>query len=140
MDYFRSFTNWLDFFIVVLTILELYVFAALEMEFPNVTFIRLIRLAKLTKALRVVRVMHFFQPLRVLTISIVSSMPALGWSVVFLSVVQVICAIGMAQMMGDAIADEGRPRELRESVFRHFGRWSSAMLTMLEITIAPGAW
>merc|ERR1719379_1342200 len=73
LSYFLAVTNWVDAVIVIMSILEIYVMKMFQVALPNMTFIRLVRLVKLTKVLRVVRVMRFFHQLRVLVISIVSS-------------------------------------------------------------------
>ena len=43
-------------------------------------------------------------------------------------------------MLRDFQLDESNPLEVRLEVFEYFGTWSKAMLTMFEITLAPGAW
>merc|ERR1719387_1342486 len=40
----------------------------------------------------------------------------------------------------DFIEDPDGDRALQTEVFWYYGRWSHSMLTMFEITIAPGAW
>jgi len=76
----------------------------------------------------------------VLVISIAASVGALGWSVVFLALVQIIASILMTQVLHDYIMDPSNPLEVRKDVFAYFGRFSNSMLTMFETTLAPGAW
>merc|ERR1719163_1999653 len=100
----------------------------------------MLRLAKLMKVLRIVRVMRFFSKLRVLVVSIVASVGALGWSIVLLTIVQVIASIGLTQLLGEFVADEDNDKEIRRQVFHYFGRWTHSMLTLFQMTIAPGGW
>jgi len=130
--------NWLDAFIVIISLLELYVLSPLGMEMPNVSIMRLLRLVKLTKVLRIVRVMRFFRELRVLVVSIVASVQALVWSIVLLSLIQFMVAILMTQLLHEG--DPNWAPELKAEVHEYFGRWTHSMLTMFEITVAPGAW
>merc|ERR1719161_2935788 len=46
----------------------------------------------------------------------------------------------MTQFVHEYIIDEDNPLGLREDLFEWFGRFSNSMLTMFEITLAPGAW
>ncbi len=73
-------------------------------------------------------------------LSIVSSVGALGWSMALLAIIQIIASIFMAQVLADFMLDDAQPLEPRVFVFKHFGSWTNAMLTMFEITLAPGAW
>lgn len=133
-------SNCLDFFVVFMSILENYAFASMGLHFPNVSALRLLRLTKLVKAVRIMRVMQAFRPLRVLVLTIGSSVGALGWSMILLTLLQFMTSIGMTQLMQDFVRDESQNREVREQVYSYFGRWTNSMLTMFEITVAPGGW
>merc|ERR1711937_376917 len=109
-----------------------------EDALPNVTFIRLLRLAKLMKVMRIVRVMRFFRELRVLVVSIACSVKALVWSILLLTIVQIIGSIGITQTCQEFVVDESEPLETRVEVFQYFGRWTNSMLTLFQMTIAPG--
>lgn len=128
--------NWLDVIVVVSSIMGLF-----GLSLPvNLTFARLIRIAKLVRILRIVRTMNLFRSLRILTKTIVSSIGALGWSMVLLGVIQVIGALFLSQILSDVIFDESRSMETRMHVYTYYGSALRAWLTMFEITFAPGAW
>jgi len=109
-------------------------------QIPNVSALRLLRLTRLVKAVRVMRVMQAFHPLRVLVLAITSSVGALGWSMILLTLLQFMTSIGMTQLMQDFVMDETKDHRLRKQIYLYFGRWSYSMLTMFEITVAPGGW
>merc|ERR1719421_418096 len=96
----------MDFTIVAVSVLDLYILAALNLKFPNMTFIRLIRVLKLVRVLRIVRVLKFFYQLRVLFTAIRSSLGALGWSMVLLGVIELIAAIFITQSLQPYLRDE----------------------------------
>jgi hypothetical protein len=98
------------------------------------------RLVKLTKVLRVVRAMTLFQQLRILLVSISSSVGALFWSIIFMTFVQLLCSILMTQLLANTILDSDVPMEVRSHCFEYFGSFLRSMLTMFEITLAPGTW
>ena len=90
--------------------------------------------------LRIVRVLKVFHHLRVLAIAIYSSVGALVWSMVLLTIVQLLSAILIGQVVVDYLMDASGDLEDRREVFRYFGSATSGWLTMFEITLAPGAW
>lgn len=140
MNFFKRRSNWLDSFVVTSALLENYFLAYVGMSMPDVTALRLLRLVKLTKAVRVVRMMRFFHPLRILVVSVAASVGSLWWSVVLLTICQFIASIGMTQFLHDFIVDPRQDQDLRLQVNQYFGSWSNSMLTMWQITLAPGAW
>jgi len=139
-QFFFNIFHWIDVLTVSLSIFELYVAPAMKVVLPNLTFMRLLRLARLAKVLRVVRVMRLFHQLRVIMVAIGSSMSALGWSIVFLTMVQAIAAILMTQLLAEYLSDPGNPIEVRRQAYHYFGRWTHAALTMYQMTLAPGPW
>lgn len=134
--------NWIDPLTVALSLLDLYVIplAAGGLDLPDLGFMRLLRMVKLVKVLRIVRVMRLFHQLRVLVVAIGSSIGALIWSIIFLTIVQSIASIFMTQVLVDIIADPQIESAVRHQCFHYFGRWSFSMLTMYQITLAPAAW
>merc|ERR1719171_162641 len=88
--------------------------------------------------------MRLFSQLRLLVSSITASISALVWSIIFLTLVQAISAIFMTQVVQESLAtgtlSDPANEKVREKVFNHFGRWSHSLLTMYEITLAPGRW
>jgi len=150
--YFRQTSNWVDIICVSFAVIDLWIGQAiveiyalatgsvLRINLPNIAVVRLVRFAKLAKVLRIIRVMKVFTQLRVLVMSVVNSVGALGWSVVLLTITQSIAAILMTQLVQEVITDEEHPYELRKECYHYFGRFSHSMLTMYQLTLAPGAW
>jgi voltage-gated sodium channel len=138
--FFCNVMNVLDTIVVALSIVEEIAREVAGMRIPDVKLLRIIRLTKLVKAVRIMRVMRVFHPLRVLMVSIVSSIGALVWSMALLLVIQAIAAVGITQLLQEFLANEENDLSLRMEVSEWFGRWSYSMITMFEITIAPGAW
>jgi len=150
--YFRHPSNWVDIICVSFAVIDLWIGQAivkiyalatgsvLRINLPNIAVVRLVRFAKLAKVLRIIRVMKVFTQLRVLVMSVVNSVGALGWSVVLLTITQSIAAILMTQLVQEVITDEEHPYELRKECYHYFGRFSHSMLTMYQLTLAPGAW
>merc|ERR1719443_2296296 len=46
----------------------------------------------------------------------------------------------MTQLLQEFIADESQNYNVRRQAFTYFGRWTQSMLTLFEMTVAPGAW
>merc|ERR1719375_2096720 len=46
----------------------------------------------------------------------------------------------MTQLLSTWVMDADNPRDTREQVYHYFGRFSASMLTMYQLTMAPGAW
>eukprot|EP00746_Dinoflagellata_sp_MGD_P131142 gnl/MRDRNA2_/MRDRNA2_64957_c0_seq1.p1 gnl/MRDRNA2_/MRDRNA2_64957_c0~~gnl/MRDRNA2_/MRDRNA2_64957_c0_seq1.p1 ORF type:complete len:674 (+),score=94.57 gnl/MRDRNA2_/MRDRNA2_64957_c0_seq1:66-2024(+) len=138
--YFDSKMNWMDFFIVCTTVLDVLAGELVGTEFPNLTFMRLLRLSKLTRVLRVVRILSFFDQLRVLLAAIGRAMPALAWSLGLLGILQCVGAIFMTQSLQPWLKDEGNALQDREQIYYFFGTFVRAFMTMFEITLAPGTW
>lgn len=133
--FFASVANWMDALIVFLNVCRLFV-----SNVPNLTFVRLVRIIRLTKVLRVVRTLRLFHPLRLLLVVIRSSLGTLSWSVVFLSMAQFISGIFMTLALHTWIMDIDNELADRKELFQYFGTVSRSLVTMLEVTLAPGSW
>lgn len=138
--YIQIVSNWFDIIIVVVSLLDLFLFQDVDSQVVNLTFLRLFRLVRLMKIFRVFRVMSIFKQLRLLVISISSSMGALGWCAVLLAIIQLISAIFMSQLLSGWLRDDNNDIEIRNIVFSYFGTFSRAWITMFQITVAPGGW
>jgi len=135
--YFRVAANWLDITIVMLTVLDLWIFSVLNFSAVNLTFLRVLRVARLVRMIRVVRVMRMFHELRVLVNTMQNAAGALFWSLCLLTVIMVIATIFVVQLLTDYITDDSLSHEMRVFIYTHFGSFSRGMLTMFEITV-PG--
>merc|ERR1712232_409831 len=70
--------------------------------------------------------------------TIIASIGALVWSLALLGVLEVIGALFIGQLLQPEIKTLTAQPELQYYIWVHFGTWSRAMLTMFEITMAPG--
>jgi hypothetical protein len=134
--FLRNITNWLDVIVVLSSLVSLFGMSG----GANLTFARLLRVAKLVRVLRIARTMKMFWSLRVLVKTITSSMGILTWSMVLLTLIQMISSLFMCQVLNDVINDESVEMETRMHVYKFYGSSFRAWLTMFEITFAPGAW
>jgi len=100
--------------------------------------LRLVRLARLLRLLRIVRSMRLFDSLYLMTTSMRGSFSALFWSVILLSFVQMMFALVLQQVTEGFVMNEGSPEENRLLVFKYYGSFARALLTMFEITL--GNW
>jgi len=100
------------------------------------TMIRLVRLVRLLRLLELFEEMKSFDSLFLLLKSIRASIHALFWSFLLLVTVQVGAALFLCQMLHGFINDKGGDQKAKEDVFRFFGTFYRAMLTMFEITLA----
>lgn len=139
-SYVKVIANWFDIVIVTVSLVDLYVLSAIDVNVVNITFLRLFRLVRLVKIFRIVRVMRLFRHLRLLVVSIGASIGALGWSMVLLGVIQLISSIFMSQVLHGWLRDDQHDLETRNEVYSYFGTFSRSWITMFEITLAPGAW
>jgi len=140
-SYFNNALNAMDAFVVLVSSVEAWLLKPLGgsgSDTPNIALLRLVKLLRLLKVLRVVRVMKAFKALRVLVAAVAASIGAVAWSMALLFVCELIGAIFMAQVIAAYIVDEQYPKELREWMWEHFGTWLTAMLSIFEMTMAPG--
>jgi len=100
--------------------------------------LRLVRLARLLRLLRIVRSMRLFDSLYLMTTSMRGSFSALFWSIILLSIVQMMLALFLQQVTEGYVMDEGNSSEQRRLVFKYYGSFARATLTMFEITL--GNW
>lgn len=129
----------LDIAIVLISVIDLWILTPLGSQgMKSVSVLRMARLVKLAKVFRVVRVLKAFEPLRVLVTTIAHSIGALAWSMTILFVLEIIGSIFLAQLLQPFVDDENNDLDLRRTVWMRFGTWSRAMLTVYEITMAPG--
>lgn len=129
--------NIIDASLVGLSVLEAYVLAGMSM---NVSFMRVVRIIRLFKTLQVVRTFRFFANLRVLVGAVAASFLALFWSMVLLTVVMLIAALSLSQLLGPSIRDEHKlTLPVREWVYRYYGTPARALYTVFEMTFS-GCW
>lgn len=129
-SFFRDFWNYLDILIVMFWILDV-----LPLD-PML--IRIMRLAKLLRLIKLAKSIKSFDSLYLLTASIASSASALIWSGILICIVQLLVALVLSTFLLPYCLDESYPYDDRAEVYRYFGTFSKAMLSMFELTL--GNW
>lgn len=138
--YFKQALNLMDVLIVLVSILELYVFPHVGADAPNMSFFRLLRVFKMVRALRIVRVLKFFENLRVLVAAVISAVRSFIWSMLLLGMVQLIASIFMTQSLQSYFEDQSADVSVKQEVFEYFGSWVRSYITLFEMTLAIGTW
>eukprot|EP00930_Biecheleria_cincta_P043573 TRINITY_DN29905_c0_g1_i1.p1 TRINITY_DN29905_c0_g1~~TRINITY_DN29905_c0_g1_i1.p1 ORF type:complete len:624 (-),score=133.15 TRINITY_DN29905_c0_g1_i1:51-1922(-) len=126
--------NYLDVAVVSLSTLNALESISIPLD-PLV--LRIMRLAKLLRLIKLAKTIKSFDSLYLLTASISSSAAALVWSAVLILVVQVLCAVVLSTFLLPFCVSDA-PEADREEVYRYFGTFTKAMLSMFELTL--GNW
>jgi len=100
--------------------------------------LRLARLARLLRLLKLIRTIQLFDSLYLMTTAMIGSFSVLLWSVVLLGIVQMMIACLLQSLLQDYILDDNNPMDARKQVFKFYGTFARAMLTMFEMTL--GNW
>eukprot|EP00927_Polykrikos_kofoidii_P054115 TRINITY_DN48594_c0_g1_i1.p1 TRINITY_DN48594_c0_g1~~TRINITY_DN48594_c0_g1_i1.p1 ORF type:complete len:613 (-),score=75.63 TRINITY_DN48594_c0_g1_i1:45-1883(-) len=138
--YLTALGSFCDAVVVIASSLDAWVLSPLGSTVgSNVNVLRMVRLIKLAKVMRVVRVMKAFTTLRVLVAAVASSVGALAWSMTLLFVLEVIAAIFLSQLLQLTIESNVHLDDHhRLFLSENFGTWSRSMLSVFEMTMAPG--
>jgi hypothetical protein len=139
--YFHEPFNWMDFLLVLMTSVQMYVFTPLGSggAMANLTIFRLLRFMRTIRVFKAVRVMRMFTELRVLVHTFLASLRALLWSLVFLAFIIVLGALFLSFALHDTIIDPTVDRKLRMWLYNYYGSSSKAVYTLFEVTLA-GCW
>lgn len=129
--------NIFDTVIVVLSILDTWIFSVMERS-ANLFALRLLRVVRIVRALRVVRTLEIFASLRILVSTVVASFLALVESMVILNVVMLMSALFLTQTLYSTLTDDGVHEETRAWVYRYYGTASRAAWTIFEVTFSGG--
>jgi hypothetical protein len=98
-------TNWFDFFLVILQGSELFVHIVSS---HSTGFISGLRILRVSRILRIGRVLHLVPALRMLFVSILSSMESLMWISIFVFLSTTCFAVVLTQIVTDYKASVGR--------------------------------
>jgi len=137
--YFHDYFNIFDFTLVILPILDLYVFTPLAGYSHNIEMLRVLRLGKMVRAVRIMRTLRLFQGLRLLVQACSSFLPSLAWSMILLMICMMVGGLVMGNLLQEFIRDETNAADKRLWVWTYYGTAYRAMYTMYEITFA-GNW
>jgi len=132
-DFLKDHWNWIDCAIVACWSLD--VSGSLILPI-NPIFLRLARLMKLLRVLKLVKFFEGFDSLYLMTKAIKTSFPILVWATVILVLIQTLFALILRAVLEKYILDDSKPLEGRQAVFKLYGSFSRAFLTMFEITFA----
>eukprot|EP00929_Paragymnodinium_shiwhaense_P056617 TRINITY_DN28339_c0_g2_i1.p1 TRINITY_DN28339_c0_g2~~TRINITY_DN28339_c0_g2_i1.p1 ORF type:complete len:843 (+),score=154.21 TRINITY_DN28339_c0_g2_i1:224-2530(+) len=142
--------NWLDFFLVMISAIEILVSNAVE-NF-DLAFLRVLRLLKISKLLRVVRAVRFLSDLRIFMECLSHCALSLFWAMVMIGLVLLVfslffvqAAAGTMKFDANTLHDVGDPFYKEGDVTKAemtfcFGSVQLAMLTLLEIACGFGDW
>jgi hypothetical protein len=102
----------------------------------DLMFLRLARLARLLRLARLVRTIKAFDSLILMTTAIKGSVKFLGWACILLLVLQMLFALLLNQMLHESYFSQSQySYEDRQAVYRYFGTFSRAMLSMFELSM-----
>eukprot|EP00928_Gymnodinium_smaydae_P050595 TRINITY_DN3414_c0_g1_i3.p1 TRINITY_DN3414_c0_g1~~TRINITY_DN3414_c0_g1_i3.p1 ORF type:complete len:512 (-),score=62.63 TRINITY_DN3414_c0_g1_i3:122-1657(-) len=126
--------NWFDFVIIVIWFISKF-----EETFPiNSSFLRIARVARLLRLLKLGRSLNGIDSLVIITTAMKGCVSVLLWTFVVLGLVQMLCALLVAQYLHVFYFEEGEQNTDQISVFKYFGTFNRAFFSMWEITL--GNW
>lgn len=99
--YFSERINWIDCFLVLLSIADVWVLSHLSGGGPNMKSLALLRLLRLMRLARLLRVMRAFKELTLLITGLFQSVAILSWAFILFFVIIYTCAIFMRTAVGD---------------------------------------
>lgn len=132
--FIHSMWNLLDTVIVGGWLLD----AVFKVDIPNPMLLRLFRLVKLLRVAKLFKTFRAFDSLSILMSSIKASVSVLFWSIVLLFTVQMAAALFFFQVLEDHMLTnhvEGAANVEIYDLYSHFGSFSRAFLTMMELTL-----
>ncbi|CAK9024221.1 Sodium channel protein type 11 subunit alpha (NaN) (Sensory neuron sodium channel 2) (Sodium channel protein type XI subunit alpha) (Voltage-gated sodium channel subunit alpha Nav1.9) [Durusdinium trenchii] len=131
--------NIFDAFLVIVNFIELFVIPLMDPEGTdvNTNHIRLIKFTRVARTLRMVRSLSILRQLRALMTTIVASLGALFWSLVFLLLMKVMFALVISQAMQVYVMSDA-DFDVRILMNSRYGSFLRAMYTMFEITYSGG--
>jgi len=128
--------NYLDAFVVTMALLN---WGAPDLELVNPTTMRLVRFGKLIRLVRVMRSSSLISCLGLMISALKGSVNALFWSLLVLTIIQMVAAMLISQLVEKYIMAESNPLEMRQVVFQYYGTFWRSTITMFEITFANWA-
>lgn len=101
---------------------------------------RLLRTCRVVKTMRLLRVMKLFKQLRSLVETWYASLSALFWSMILLTICQMIAALVLCETSVPVLLDPDSPHKASDKqwLFDHYGTFMNASYTFFEITFSGG--
>jgi hypothetical protein len=135
-EWLRDCWNYFDLVIVICWLVET-TFAGILTLPADATLLRTARLFKLLRLVKVIKTLQGFDSLYLLVTTLRGSFQILGWSCILLVAVQMLVAFTMWFLLTMTYFDNDYyPKDERREIFRYFGTFSRAMLSMFELTLA----
>mmetsp|Transcript_59058 Transcript_59058/g.127769 ORF Transcript_59058/g.127769 Transcript_59058/m.127769 type:complete len:649 (-) Transcript_59058:109-2055(-) len=136
--YVRDCSNWFDVFLVIGSSFALYMPSTSEYA-GNLAVLRTFRLFKTVRAFRTARLLRFIRGFRSLVKTVLSGLQTLGWSLLLLFLVILVCGLAMCELVQMEIGDRNNDVDTREWMWNYYGSAMRATYTMFEILNA-GSW
>lgn len=129
--------NLFDAVVVSLSLLDLAFLAAMESS-PQWNVMRGFRVIRILRVLRMARTLKVFSSLRILVSGVIASFVALFWSMVLLSIVMLIAALFLCQIVGESMEDPSADDDRKAWAYRFYGTSSRSTWTVFEFTFSGG--
>merc|ERR1712070_951481 len=132
----------LDALIIAAFIVERLDRSAISINF-NPTILRLARFFRLMRMLKLVRHIQSFDALHLIVKAIRSSMSVLMWTLALLMLLMMLVAMINANLLESFIVDPSQDSDARKDVYKRWGTFVRAYVSMYEITLAnwgPQCW
>lgn len=127
--------NVFDFFIIAIAWFS----AGAKVDLPiNPMLLRLFRLVRLLRLLRSLSAFEVFDNLNLMVRAIKSAAPVIIWVVLLVFPTLACCALAFNFILVDFIEDPSQKESVREECYLYWGTFTSATLTMFEVTF--GNW
>eukprot|EP00448_Togula_jolla_P017802 CAMPEP_0170584276 /NCGR_PEP_ID=MMETSP0224-20130122/8604_1 /TAXON_ID=285029 /ORGANISM="Togula jolla, Strain CCCM 725" /LENGTH=642 /DNA_ID=CAMNT_0010907703 /DNA_START=1 /DNA_END=1929 /DNA_ORIENTATION=- len=136
--YFRAVSNWFDVLLVIGSSVALYMPFISEYA-GNLIILRTFRLFKTVRAFRTARLLKLIRGFRILVKTVLSGLKTLGWSLMLLGMVILVCGLAICELVQLEIRDTSFDSETRQWMWHYYGSAARASYTMFEILNA-GSW
>lgn len=145
-NFFLSGWNWFDLIVIFVWAVDSFFSSSGLMDFFPVSpmTLRLTRLARVLRMVRLVRAANGLDSLHLLIHSMRASIPIMLWSTQMLALIVSLTAMCLNGILQSSMADPNgnapteEEREVQKQVYKYFGTYSRAMLTVFEVTV--GNW
>jgi Ca2+-binding EF-hand superfamily protein len=124
---------------VVTSLLDIFVFDALDVGSVNISVLRVFRIARMFRLLKFVKHSHHVTEFRVVIRTLTQALRGTAWCAVILAGVIGTGAVIMTQMAGGYLDDESIPVERRKWMFNMFGTNMRSAHSMFICTFT-GSW
>eukprot|EP00929_Paragymnodinium_shiwhaense_P001130 TRINITY_DN101353_c0_g1_i1.p1 TRINITY_DN101353_c0_g1~~TRINITY_DN101353_c0_g1_i1.p1 ORF type:complete len:667 (-),score=142.37 TRINITY_DN101353_c0_g1_i1:290-2290(-) len=132
LDFFKTTSGWFDFVVVAVWV------ATRFSDAQNMTWLRVGRLVRLLRLVRLIRVLQELDVLFLLIGALRASIHVLVWSLIVLLLIMMCMALCFNLSFEPYITSDTVDHRSREVMYKYFGTFSRAFLSVFEITL--GNW